>query len=207
MEVYYSALLVIAAFWLGACPFSVWIGRWILGKDIRNYGDGNPGAANVFRVGGRYWGCIAVILDTAKGIPIVTLAHSFFGLSTVAVIAVAFSAILGHAFSPLLRLRGGKSVAVTFGILLALPQHEMLITFALSMFLGFLFVENDAWTVMLGPAGSLAYLLATRGASWESLFMLCVFVLLAVKHQAELRTVPKLKVRPIGWLQSRRRGI
>jgi len=51
MEVFYSALLVIAAFWLGACPFSVWVGRWLLGKDITNYGDGNPGAANVFRAG------------------------------------------------------------------------------------------------------------------------------------------------------------
>ena len=58
--IYYSALLVVVAFWLGACPFSVWIGRWFLGKDIRNYGDGNPGAANVFRAGGRKTGLFAV---------------------------------------------------------------------------------------------------------------------------------------------------
>ena len=45
MEVFYPTLLVVSAFWLGACPFSVWIGQWLLGKDIRDYGDGNPGAA------------------------------------------------------------------------------------------------------------------------------------------------------------------
>ena len=142
VEVFYSTLLAVSAFWLGACPFSVWIGRWLLGKDIRDYGDGNPGAANVFRAGGRKSGCLAVILDVAKGVPFVALAHSFFGLPEATVMAVAVSAILGHAFSPLLGFRGGKSVAVTFGVLLALPQHEMLIAFAVFMFLGFLFIEG-----------------------------------------------------------------
>ena len=41
-EVLNVTLLAIAAFGLGACPFSVWVGRWFLGKDIRDYGDGNP---------------------------------------------------------------------------------------------------------------------------------------------------------------------
>ena len=207
MEVFYSTLLAVSAFWLGACPFSVWVGRWLLGKDIRDYGDGNPGAANVFRAGGRKSGCLAAFSDTAKGVPFVALAHSFFGFPIVVVMVVALSAILGHAFSPLLRFKGGKSIAVTFGVLLALPQHETLIIFAAFMFLGFLFIENDAWIVMLGPAGSLAYLLATSGTSWESLFMLSVFILLIVKHFAELKTTPRLKVRLIDWFQSRRREI
>ena len=205
MEVFYSISLAVSAFWLGACPFSLWIGRWVLGKDIRDYGDGNPGAANVFRAGGHKSGCLAIILETGKGVPFVALAHSFFGFSGVVVMAVALSAILGHAFSPLLRLRGGKSIGVIFGVLFALPQHEMLITFAAFMFLGFLFIEIDAWTVMLGPVGSLAYLVTTNGSLWQSLFMLCVLIVLAVKHFDELKTVPRCKVRPLGWLQSRRR--
>jgi len=198
--------MAVCAFWLGACPFSVWIGRWLLDKDIREYGDGNPGAVNVFRAGGRKSGCLALVLDVAKGIPFVALAHSFFNLSEVVVMGVALSAILGHAFSPTLRLRGGKSIAVTYGVLLALPQHEMLITFAVFMFLGFLFIESDAWTVMLGPAGSLAYLITTGGVSPESLFMLCVFAILTLKHLRELRTVPNFRVKITHWLQSRRRA-
>jgi len=205
MEVFYPTLLALSAFWLGACPFSVWIGRWVLGKDIRDYGDGNPGAANVFRAGGRKSGYLAAILDTAKGAPFVALAHSVFAFPTIIVMAVALSAILGHAFSPMLRLRGGKSVAVTFGALFALPQHEILITFALFTFLGFLFIEIDAWTVMLGAIGSLGYLAITRGNSWELLFMLCVLGILAVKHFDDLQTIPRARGRLIGWLQSRRR--
>ena len=195
------------AFWLGACPFSVWVGRWCLGKDIRDYADGNPGAVNVFRAGGRKSGCLALTLDIAKGIPFVALAHSFFRLPEIVVVAVALSAILGHAFSPLLRFKGGKSIAVTFGVLLVLPNHEILIIFAAFMLVGFLFIESDAWIVMLGSAGSLAYLLATSGTSWESLFILSVFILLLVKHFGELKTVPRLKIRLIDWLQSRRREI
>jgi glycerol-3-phosphate acyltransferase PlsY len=202
-----EVLLAVCAFWLGACPFSVWVGRWLLGKDIRDYGDGNPGATNVFRAGGRKAGFLAAILDTAKGAPFVILAHSFFGFPEAIVMAVALSAILGHAFSPLLGLRGGKSIGVTFGVLFALPQHYMLVTFAIFMFLGFLFIEIDAWIVMLGPAGSSAYLAATKGNSWESLFMLCVLVIVAAKHFDELKTIPRFKGRLVRWFYPVKRQI
>ncbi len=206
MEMSHFTLLALSAFGLGACPFSVWIGRWFLGKDIRDYGDGNPGAVNVFRAGGRKSGLLAVILDTAKGVPFVFLAHSFFRLPETAVLGVALSAILGHAFSPLLQLKGGKSIAVTFGVLVALPQHDMLIAFAASMLIGFLFIEIDAWVVMFGAAVPSAYLIATRGSSWETLFMLCVLALFVMKFFGELKTVPRIKVKILAWLQSRRRA-
>jgi len=205
VDILYFTLLVLSAFWLGACPFSVWIGRRVLGKDIRDYGDGNPGAVNIFRAGGRKSACLAAILDIGKAVPFVVLAHYFFGLPEPAVLIVALSAILGHAFSPLLGLRGGKSVAVTFGVLFALPHPEMLVTLVIFMLLGFLFMENDAWTVMLGPAGSLSYLVITGASAWESLFMSCVLVILAVKHFNDLQAIPRLRVRIFDWLQSRRR--
>jgi len=83
----------------------------------------------------------------------------------------------------------------------------MLITLIIFMFIGFLFMENDAWTVMLGPTGSLAYLIIAGASYWESLFMIFVLAILAVKHFDELQTIPRLKVRVIDWLQSRRREI
>ena len=205
MEMWLAILLTVSAFCLGACPCSVWIGRWFLGKDIRDYGDGNPGAANVFRAGGHKSGYLAVIMDIAKGVPFVFLAHSFFELSDLAVIMVALSAILGHAFSPFLGWRGGKALAVTFGVLMALPQHEMLIAFAFFLVLGCLFIEVDAWTAVFGATGTLAYLAVTRGSSLESLFMLCVLAIFAVKHFEELHTVPGARGRLVRWLQSRKR--
>ena len=145
------------------------------------------------------------MLDVAKAVPFVILAHSVFKLSEPVVLAVALCAILGHAFSPLLGFRGGKSVSVTFGVLAALPHPEMLVTLVIFLLLGFSFIENDAWIVMLGPAGSLSYLAVTGASYWQSLFMLFVLTVLAIKHFDELRTMPKLKVRVINWLQSGRR--
>lgn len=207
METYYSILLAVSAFWLGACPFSVWIGRWFLGKDIREYGDGNPGATNVYRAGGRKSPYLAGLLDAAKGAPFVVLAYKFFGFPEAIVIAMALSAILGNAFSPLLRFKGGKSIVVTFGTLLALPQYDILLSFIIFLLVGFLFIEIDAWIVIFGAAGSLVYLLAAGGGSWESLFMLCVLAVFVAKHFDELQTVPKLRGRLIHWVQSRRREI
>jgi glycerol-3-phosphate acyltransferase PlsY len=205
VEVSQFTLLVLSAFGLGACPFSLWVGRWLLGKDIREYGDGNPGAVNIFRAGGRKSGFLALFLDIAKGVPFVFLAHSFFKLPEVAVLGVALSAILGHAFSPLLQLKGGKAVAVTFGAILALPQHDIIFALAGSMFLGFLFIAIDAWIVIFGAAASATYVLVARGGSWEALFMLCVLALLVLKFFSELKTVPRLKLKPVAWLQSRGR--
>jgi glycerol-3-phosphate acyltransferase PlsY len=108
MEIFYTALLALCAFWLGACHFSVYIGRWFLGKEITGYADGNPGAINVFRAGGHKLGYLAILLDVAKGITFVFLAYSFFELPVIAVVVVGLCAVLGHTFSPFLQWRGGK---------------------------------------------------------------------------------------------------
>jgi glycerol-3-phosphate acyltransferase PlsY len=203
-----ALLLAVCAFWLGACPFSVWTGRWLLGKDIRAYGDGNPGAYNVFRAGGRKAGILAIILDIAKGTPFVILAYALFKFPDLIVLAVGLSAILGHAFSPILRFKGGKAIGVTFGVLLVLPQHYMLMAFVGFLLLGYLFIEIDAWVVVVvGAGGSLAYVVATTGTSWESLFMLCVLAILATKHFADLKTVPRFKGRLVRWLRPAKRQI
>ena len=176
MDIFATVLLAIAAFGLGSIPFSVLIGRWFLKKDIRNYADGNPGAANVFRAGGHKTGFLAVALDVAKGVPFVVLAWSSFELSPVAVVVVGMAAILGHAFSPFLRWRGGKAVAVTFGVFLALPDYGVLLSFIAFMVIGALFIEEDSWTPVIGsmtaPATLFLIALATLSPKriWEIFF-------------------------------------
>lgn len=205
MEILQTILLAVLAFGLGACPFSIWIGRWLLHRDIRDYGDGNPGAINVFRASGHKSGYLAVILDVGKGVPFVVVAYAVWGLPEPSVVVVGLSAILGHAFSPFLGWRGGKALAVTGGVFIAMPQHEILFAFMAFMILGFLFIEVDAWTAMFGITGTLVYVVVNSGRSWESLFMLCVLIILAYKHLEELHNLPAGKGRLINWLQSRRR--
>ena len=205
MEILYTVLLIVAAFWLGACPFSLWIGKWLLGKDIRGYGDGNPGAFNVFRAGGRGAFALALILDIGKGVPFVALAHYYFGLPDVMVMAVGLSAILGHAFTPILRFNGGKALAVMGGVLMALPQHEIFIAVVIFMVLGFLLIDVDAWRVTFATTATFIYLVFAKGVSLEPLFMLCVIAILLVKQFDDLKTMPRLRGRLITWLRTGKR--
>ena len=103
-------------FILGSIPFSVWLGRVVLHKDIRAYGDGNPGAANVLRAGGRLVGVVAILLDFAKGAIPVGVAVFVVRMSGWRLVPVALAPVLGHAFSPFLSFRGGKAIATTFGV-------------------------------------------------------------------------------------------
>ena len=203
MESLLSVLMAVCAFWLGACPFSLWIGKWFLHKNIRDYGDGNPGTVNVFLAGGRKLGGLALILDVGKGIPFTLIAHAVFQLPQPAVAVIGMFAILGHAFSPYLRFHGGKAVAVAFGVLLALPQYQPLVSLAIGTFLAFILIDNDAWTVILGAFASFVYLLVSQGNSWETRFILFVVILFVMKFFRELHTVPRL-LRLINWLQAKR---
>lgn len=186
--------LAVAAFVLGAVPFSVVIGHWLLKKDITKYGDGNPGSVNVFRAGSKKLGLLALVLDIAKGVPFVLLSHTVFGLSGISVVIIAISAVLGHAFSPFLNWHGGKAVAITFGVMLGLlPQYEVLLVFVIGTVLCFIFVKIDAWKIIISATGTLIYLTIVKGNSWESLLMLCLLVILVVKHFEELHTLPSFR--------------
>lgn len=204
MELVYSILLAVAAFWLGACPFALWTGKWLARKDIRNYGDGNPGAFNVFRAAGPRIGTFALVVDIAKGVPFVALARLVFQLPETAALGIGLCAILGHAFSPLLGLNGGKALAVTLGVLLALPQHDILIVMIIMALVGFLIMEIDTWAVMIAPPVTLIYLLITKGLCWEALFVLLVLVIWTVKQFGDLRSSPRIQVKPLIWLRARK---
>jgi glycerol-3-phosphate acyltransferase PlsY len=203
MEIIFSLLLGVAAFLLGACPFSVWIGRKALGKDITKYGDGNPGSANVFRAGPVSVGIIALILDIAKGIPFIWLAYYVLHLPFTNLLFIGLCAILGHAFSPILRFKGGKAIAVTFGVLIALPQSELLLIFVIFTLFGFLFVEQNSWMIMMGPTGTSIFLLIYKGFSIEVLFILCILALFIYKQNRELRTAPIFGFNILKWMHAR----
>jgi len=109
----------------GSLPLAYWIGRWALGVDIRRYGDGNPGAMNVKRAGGWRWFIPALLLEFLKGAIPIWLARSMGGLSGWALFPMAMAAPLGHARSPWLGGKGGKAIAVTFGVWSGLTEWRI----------------------------------------------------------------------------------
>ncbi len=104
--------LVLIAFLCGSLPFSVWLGKLFLKVDVRQYGDGNPGAANVFRSGSKAVGLLALMLDVSKAAAPVGLSYYNLGIRGIPMYLIAIAPMLGHVFSPFLRFRGGKAIAV-----------------------------------------------------------------------------------------------
>ena len=109
---------ILIAFLCGSLPFSVWLGKGVLGVDVRRFGDGNPGSANVFRAGSRGVALAALLLDVSKAAAPVGLVYFNLGLRGAPMVLISLAPILGHAFSPFLHFKGGKALAGA-----ALPDH------------------------------------------------------------------------------------
>jgi glycerol-3-phosphate acyltransferase PlsY len=110
-------LCAVLAYLLGSIPFGPVLTRLFGAGDLRKIGSGNIGATNVLRTGRRGLAAATLVLDGGKGALAVVLADHF-GPDT-AIIAAGFS-VVGHLFPVWLRFRGGKGVATTLGVLLAL---------------------------------------------------------------------------------------
>ena len=186
-------LWVVFAFLCGALPFSVWVGRWALRKDVREFGDGNPGASNVFRAGGKGWGILALVLDFLKGAIPVGLANFGAGLDGWAITAVSLAPILGHAFSPFLRFRGGKALAVTFGVWTGLTLWVGPTILGLSFAIWLWLLTVEGWAVLAGMLTFLAFLQFFPGDWSYQMLWLGNFIILAWKHQGDLRKKPEIR--------------
>ena len=116
---YFDFLYIFVAFFLGSLPFGYWLGR-LRGLDVRQQGSKNTGATNVGRVLGKKWGFLVLALDIGKGWIAVTLATQVGHAGDPTAVATAVIAVLGHVFSPWIGFRGGKGVATSAGVLLAL---------------------------------------------------------------------------------------
>ena len=120
--------LIICAYMIGSIPTALIISRKFFGIDIREFGSGNMGATNTFRVLGSKYGTIVMACDILKGMAAVALynflpyyLHQGSGLErTNLMIGLGLSAVLGHVFPLWADFKGGKGVATLFGMILAI---------------------------------------------------------------------------------------
>jgi glycerol-3-phosphate acyltransferase PlsY len=129
-----NIILILASYLLGAIPSGYLITKKIKGFDIRNHGSGNPGAANVYRIVGKWPGVATFLCDAAKGAAAVLLAKHFAPQADYLAITCGFIAICAHMWTIFLKFRGGKGVATSagvFGALLPLPTLLAFTSFAI----------------------------------------------------------------------------
>ena len=120
-------LLCAAAYVAGSIPFGMVLAR-LKGIDLRQVGSGNIGATNVARAMGKGWAVAVLAADAAKGFVPVWLGRRF-GLSATVIACAGGAAIVGHMFTVFLRGRGGKGVATSLGVALALSPIAAAIGF------------------------------------------------------------------------------
>lgn len=111
--------LLILSYIIGSIPFGYLVGKYLKKIDIREYGSGNIGVANIFRVMGMKYALIVLIGDCLKGLSSVLLARWVLVEDIWFYLFIGLIAIIGHNWSIFLSFKGGKGIATTYGVVLA----------------------------------------------------------------------------------------
>jgi glycerol-3-phosphate acyltransferase PlsY len=196
-----AVLCVALGFALGSLPFAVWLTRWLRRRDVRAVGDGNPGAANAWTLGGWRLGLAVLLLDVAKAAAGPAVGLFVFDVSGWALVPVALAPVLGHVFSPWLRFRGGKGIASTFGVWAVLTAWLVPSSLGLALVLWMQVQSTRAWTVVLGCLVAAAALAAVRPEPPLLVAFAANAALLAWTHRHDLKKPPAFHA---PWARERR---
>lgn len=197
-----NALLILLAYLLGSLATGYWAGRWLKGIDIREHGSGSTGATNVLRTLGTGPGVVVLLIDVLKGVGAIALVDWFYTADLIQplipgtlnpatwlpwmVTLAGIAALLGHSKSIFLNFTGGKSVATSLGVLLAMSWLVGVGTFAV-----FLLVLAITRIVSISSmSGALAVpglMLATHQPLPYVLFGLAGGLYVILRHRANIQ--------------------
>ncbi len=188
-------IVIICAYFIGSIPSALIISKRFFGIDIRDYGSGNMGATNTFRVLGSKYGTIVMICDILKGVCAVALynflpyylQHTNSFERTNLMIGLGLAAVLGHVFPIWANFKGGKGVATLFGMLLAIQPIVAITCVAVFVFVLYL-------TRFVSLSSILAALMLPICVLWiwnehevlYRVFALIVALLVIVTHQKNI---------------------
>ena len=184
------------AFFCSSIPWAMVLGFFFLNRDIREIGDHNPGGANAWKMGGWKIGLSAVLLDLAKAFIPLYCAIYLGGIESWSLSVIAGSSLLGHAFTPFLKFRGGKSLAVTGGIWAAISNGWLIIPVMISLATFHSLQKTHVWTIIFTMFVILSWIFLRYSS--PAMIILWVFNmnLIVLKHRNEIRD----GVIPRNWL-------
>lgn len=160
------AVIMLISYLLGSIPGSLWTGKYVYGVDLRNYGSGNAGATNAFRVLGWKAGVISTVVDLGKGLlaagvvaPLLRIDPiPMWGLvpwqaATVVCLVAGVVAIIGHMFPIWANFQGGKGMNTAAGVLFALTP----ITTAITLGVFFLVLISFRYVSLASMTAAIAF--------------------------------------------------
>lgn len=184
--------LMLAAYLLGSVPVSYLVAKWFRGIDLRQYGTGQVGAGNLWRVTSWRLGLPVGLFDLSKGLVMVWVAQ-LAGLAIAQQLVVGLAAIIGHNWPVLPRLHGGRGIGTAIGVIFILPFiNEMTpwitVTFLAILIIGVLIIRSSPLPVLIG-------VVALPLVSWfqesrsVTLSFLAIFLIIVIKRLTAQRPV------------------
>jgi len=205
------AATLLVGYGSGSLPFGLWLGLALRGVDVRTIGSGNLGATNVYRSLGPGIGIATLLLDIAKGalpvwlLPRTALGAAFPGGPEWCALAAAFAAVAGHVWTFLAGFRGGKGVATSAGVLLALspPSFGVFVVVFLAVLLATRFVSLGSIVGAVAFCVALARFTPSGVASPTFGVGALLAVLVIVRHRDNIRRLLKGEERRFSFTRGR----
>lgn len=177
----------LVAYLLGSIPSGLWVGQYFFQKDIRQFGSGNLGSTNAFRVLGKKAGSIVLFCDVFKGFLAMILAMTLFKQESLSPLWIASFAVIGHTFPLFASFKGGKAVATFAGMILA--YQPLLLLYGLILFLALLAITRMvSLTAMVTiTAGVFLSLLFNDWAL--TAFALAIDIFIIYRHRSNIQRI------------------
>ncbi|HEX6335090.1 MAG TPA: glycerol-3-phosphate 1-O-acyltransferase PlsY [Flavisolibacter sp.] len=185
--------LIFIAYLIGSIPTAVWVSKYNFGIDIRDYGSGNAGATNTFRVLGTKWGIVVMAVDMIKAIVAVKLAFFLpYALESDIYhvnmqLGLGLAAVVGHIFPVWADFRGGKGIASLFGMVLGIQPNVALC--CVGVFILVLFLTR--WVSLSSILASIAFpifilVIFNEPEKLYRVFAITVAMLVLLTHQKNI---------------------
>jgi acyl phosphate:glycerol-3-phosphate acyltransferase len=182
-----NSLLLIAAYLFGSFPTGFLACKWLKGIDIRSVGSGSTGATNVLRTLGKPAGITVFTIDVLKGVAGILLAR-YFSAPDWLIVLMGLVGILGHSKPVWLCFKGGKSVAISLGVLLAMDWRVGLGAFGIFL-ISILLTRIVSVSSIASAAGVIGVMLAFQLTLPYLLFALLGSTYVIWLHRANVQRI------------------
>ena len=177
----------LVAYLLGSIPSGLWIGQTFFQKDIREFGSGNLGSTNAFRVLGPKAGSVVLFCDVFKGSLATILAMTVFQQPSISPLWIASFSVIGHTFPLFASFKGGKAVATFAGMILA--YQPLLLLYGLIIFLVLLAITRMVSLTAMVTI-SVGVLLSLLFNDWVlTAFTLAIDIFIIYRHRANIQRI------------------
>ena len=200
-----TILGLILAYLLGSIPTGLWIGQIFFKKNLREYGSGNTGTTNTFRILGKTAGTVIFAFDFLKG-TLATLLPLLLHINGVSPMIFGLIAVLGHTFPIFAEFKGGKAVATSAGVVLGFSPlffSYLIIIFIVTLYLGSMI--SLASIVVAGFAIISVLIFPSLGIilpSYDLLFTLIIILLasiILIRHRDNMERIKNKSENLIPW--------